>query len=127
LFGALFLLIVVQEWADCYVEQVAQHALQQGVLFIVLVAQERIIVHFEKPGSEIFIYQEVVAEKLPAILSLLLIYLIFDCKNSVNSDILHRGKHVLLDVNVFAWVFLVQKLLKQLEGNRIADFVRSKS
>lgn len=99
----------------------------KNVLLVVLVAQERIIVDLEKPGSEVFVYQEVVTEKLPAKLSLFLIDLIFDCKDSVNGDVLHGGKHVLLDVDVFRRVFLVYKLLEELKRNGIADLMSTKS
>lgn len=97
---ALFLLTLSEEWAYGDFEQVAEHVLQQGVLLVVLVAQERIVVDLEKPGPEVFVDQEVVTEKLPAKLSLFLIDLMLDGKDGVNGDVLHGRKHVLLDIDV---------------------------
>ena len=118
--------MVSQKRTYCNVEQVAEHALQQDVLLIVLVAQERIVVDLKEPRSEIFVDQEVVAKKLPTIFSLFLINLIFDCKDSVNADVLHRWKHVLLNVDAMLRILLVQKLLKFLKRNGVSDFVSSK-
>jgi len=56
-----------------------------------------------------------------------LIYLIFDCKDSVNGDVLHGWKHVLLNVDAFRRIFLVQKLLEELKRNCITDLMSTKS
>jgi hypothetical protein len=87
------------------------------------VAQERIIIYFKQPQTEVFIDQEVVTQELEAKLSLLLVELRLDREDSVDYNISHLGKKMIFDAYSQVWELIIKKVLKLFERNSVTFFM----
>jgi hypothetical protein len=81
-------------------------------LIVILVPQERIVINFQQPGSEVFIHKEVESQKLVTIPSIFGVQVLFCRQHTINHDVSHLWKNVLLDVYVHALVLLIKEFLE---------------
>ena len=82
-------------------------------------------VDFDEPGAEVFVNQEVVAEQLKAVPSLLGIQRLLRCQNGVNDHVFHSGHQVFLNRNSILAKVLIEVFLKGLESQSVPVFVFS--
>ena len=101
--------------------------IEDFVLVIILVSQERVVVDLQEPDSEVLVYKEIVAAQLEAMFSLFQIDPVFARQYCINHDIFHSWQKVFFYGDVVFAVLFVQIFLEDLKRHGIALLMLAES
>ena len=79
----------------------------------------RVSIDLNEPKPEIFIYKEIVAQKLKNILSFIRVKLSFNTLKSINDQILHPWHEVLSHIELMLRVDFIEIVLEIIETDRV--------
>lgn len=85
------------DWINRELDHIIDHLRHHLYHLLIRGAQERISIDFNEPESEVLIEQEIKAEQLKAILSLLRVHLMPNTKKSVDHNIAHPRHKMLFN------------------------------